>query len=72
MYLSELCGRLQQVLKEYGDMQVVRLKNSAIERVSTAPDRNYKDVESKYFYILNDLKNVEGQNTKTESKFVLL
>lgn len=72
MYLSELCGRLQQVLKEHGDMQVVRLKNSAIEGFSTASDENYKDVESNYFYILNELKNVEGQNAKTESKFILL
>lgn len=72
MYLSELCGRLQQVLKEYGDMQVVRLKNVAIEGLSTAPDGNYKDIESNYFYILNELKNVKGQNIKTESKFVLL
>lgn len=72
MYLSELCGRLQQVLKEHGDMQVVRLKNTAIEGLSTASDENYKDVESNYFYILNDLKNVEGQKAKTESKFILL
>lgn len=72
MYLSDLCGRLQQVLKEHGDMQVVRLKNVAIEGLSTAPDKNYKDIESNYFYILNEIKNVEGQNTKTESKFVLL
>lgn len=53
-------------------MQVVRLKNAAIEGLSTVPDKNYKDIESNYFYILNEVKNVEGQNTKTESKFVLL
>lgn len=72
MYLSELCGRLQQVLKEHGDMPIVKLKNVAIEGLSTAHDGNYKDIESTYFYILNDVKNVEGQNIKTESKFVLL
>lgn len=72
MYLSEICGRLQQVLKEHGDMQVVRQKIPSIEGLSSDSKLNYKNIESNYFYILNELKNVEGQNVKTESKFVLL
>lgn len=53
-------------------MPVVRLKNVAIEGLSTVSDVNYKDIDSNYFYILNELKSIEGQNVKIKSKFVLL
>lgn len=77
MYLSELCGRLQQVLKENGDMPVVRHRDFNIEGVYSDSSKNYKDIAPVYFYIYNDVKCIGMQdgaskNIKTNSKFVLL
>ena len=45
-YLSELHGRLGQILKEKGDMPVCRLKVKGIDTISTDIEKAFVDYDN--------------------------
>lgn len=56
MYLSELYGRIGQLLREHGDMKIVRLRSLKIDGIIGAELNNLIDFSSNNFGILEDYK----------------
>ena len=59
MYLSELCGRLNQILREHGDMKVVRHRNLRIDGIIRNNLNNFVDYSSENFGVISDYKQTE-------------
>ena len=66
MYLSELYGRIGQMLQEHGDMKVQRHRSLKIDGIVGTNLSSFVDFSSEDFGILNDYK-VERTNEKTFS-----
>ena len=66
MYLSELYGRIGQILKEHGDMKVQRYRSLRIDGIVGTNLSSFVDFSSEDFGILNDYK-VERTDEKTFS-----
>ena len=64
MYLSELYGRIGQMLKEHGDMKVQRDRSLKIDGIVGTDISNFVDFSSEDFGVLNDYK-VELIDEKT-------
>lgn len=64
MYLSELYGRIGQILKEHGDMKVQRNRSLRIDGITGTNISNFVDFSSEDFGVLNDYK-VERTDEKT-------
>lgn len=64
MYLSELYGRIGQILKEHGDMKVQRYRSLRIDGIVGTNLSNFVDFSSEDFGVLNDYK-VERMDEKT-------
>ena len=56
MYLSELYGRIGQMLKEHGDMKVQRHRSLRIDGIVGTNLSSFVDFSSEDFGILNDYK----------------
>lgn len=54
MYLSELYGRIGQLLREHGDMKVVRHRSLKIDGIIGTESNNFIDFSSNNFGILED------------------
>lgn len=66
MYLSELYGRIGQMLQEHGDMKVQRHRSLKIDGIVGTNLSSFVDFSSEDFEILNDYK-VERTDEKTFS-----
>lgn len=67
MYLSELYGRIGQMLQEHGDMKVQRYRSLKIDGIIGTNLSNFIDFSSNDFGVLNDYK-VERIDEKTFSE----
>lgn len=67
MYLSELYGRIGQILQEHGDMKVQRHRSLKIDGIVGTNLSSFVDFSSEDFGILNDYK-VERTDEKTFSE----
>lgn len=56
MYLSELYGRIGQMLREHGDMEVVRHRSLKIDGIVGTGLDSFIGFSSNNFGILNDYK----------------
>ena len=56
MYLSELYGRIGQMLQEHGDMKVQRHRSLKIDGIVGTNLSSFVDFSSEDFGILNDYK----------------
>jgi hypothetical protein len=56
MYLSELYGRIGQILQEHGDMKVQRDRSLKIDGIVGTNISSFVDFSSEDFGILNDYK----------------
>lgn len=54
MYLSELYGRIGQMLQEHGDMEVVRFRSLRIDGIIGTNLNNFIDFSSENFSILEE------------------
>lgn len=64
MWLSELKGRLEQLLNEHGDMRVVRERSLKIDGIIGNALEQFIDYNSECFAILKDYKcKQETDNT---------
>lgn len=54
MYLSELYGRIGQMLKEHGDMKIQRERSLKIDGIVGTNLNNFIDFSSEDFSILDD------------------
>lgn len=69
MWLSELHGRLGQLLKEYGDMQVVRFRRLNIDGIIGNTSSSFVDFTSNNFGVVVDYKQKKNdENTFEEIK----
>lgn len=64
MYLSELYGRIGQILQEHGDMKVQRHRSLKIDGIVGTNISSFVDFSSEDFGILNGYK-VEQIDEKT-------
>ena len=64
MYLSELYGRIGQMLKEHGDMKVQRHRSLRIDGIVGTNISNFVDFSSEDVGVLNGYK-VERMDEKT-------
>lgn len=64
MYLSELYGRIGQMLKEHGDMKVQRHRSLRIDGIVGTNISNFVDFSTEDFDVLDDCK-VEQIDEKT-------
>lgn len=67
MYLSELYGRIGQILREHGDMEVVRQRSLKIDGIINNTTDNFVDFTSNNFGIVVDYKQIDD-NTFKERK----
>ena len=56
MYLSELYGRIGQILKEHGDMKVQRDRSLKIDGIVGTNISNFVDFSSEDFGVLDNYK----------------
>lgn len=69
MYLSELYGRIGQMLREHGDMKVQRHRSLKIDGIVGANLDTFVDFSSNDFGILEDYKIKQiDENTFEEKK----
>ena len=69
MYLSELYGRIGQILKEHGDMEVVRFRSLRIDGIIGTNLNNFIDFSSNNFSILEEyIQKQIDENTFEEKK----
>ena len=69
MWLSELHGRLGQLFKEHGDMQVVRFRRLNIDGIISNTSNNFVDYTSNNFGVVVDYKQKQiDENTFKETK----
>ena len=54
MYLSELCGRLNQILREHGDMEVVRHRSLKIDGIVGIDLDSFVNFSSDDFSVLEE------------------
>lgn len=76
MYLSELYGRIGQILREHGDMQVVRRTSLRLDGiVSSDKESRFAYFHSGCFNILEDYKQVQHDDSfediKINTNFVI-
>jgi hypothetical protein len=69
MYLSELYGRIGQMLREHGDMKVQRHRSLKIDGIVGTGLDNFIDFSSENFGIFEDYKQKQiDENTFEEKK----
>lgn len=56
MWLSELHGRLEQILREHGDMQVVRHRSLKIDGIIGTELDNFIDYNSECIGVIEEYK----------------
>lgn len=76
MYLSELCGRLNQILREHGDMKVVRHRNLRIDGIVGIDLDSFVHFSSDDFSVLEECVQTmfpDGSfiNRKIGEKFII-
>lgn len=77
MYLSELYGRIGQILREHGDMQVVRRQSLKLDGIiSSNKERRFTYFHSGCFNILEDYKQIHHEDdsfeeVKIDTNFVI-
>ena len=76
MYLSELYGRIGQLLQEYGDMKVVRHRSLKFDGIVGTGLDNFVNFSSDDFSILKEYKQIEFPdgsivNKKSGEKFII-
>lgn len=54
MYLSELYGRIGQMLREHGDMKIQRYRSLKLDGIMGSNLNNFIDFSSEDFSILDD------------------
>lgn len=64
MYLSELYGRIGQILRECGDMKVVRCRSLKIDGIVDNESDNFVHYNSDDFIIANDYKKIDDDTIK--------
>ena len=69
MKISELKGRIEQILIEEGDMEVVRLQDIRLENLSNDVKDSFVDYSSNDFFIVDH--NILGKKfvIKTAKKY---
>lgn len=69
MYLSELYGRIGQILQEHGDMKVQRARSLKIDGIVGTNLNNFIDFSSNNFSILEEyIQKQVDENTFEEKK----
>lgn len=69
MYLSELYGRIGQILQEHGDMKVQRYRSLRIDGIVGTNLNNFIDFSSNNFSILEEyIQKQIDENTFEEKK----
>lgn len=69
MYLSELYGRIGQMLREHGDMKVQRHRSLKLDGIMGSNLNNFIDFSSEDFGVLNDYEVTQvGENTYEAKK----
>lgn len=69
MYLSELYGRIGQILQEHGDMKVQRARSLKIDGIVGTNLNNFIDFSSNNFNILEEyIQKQIDKNTFEEKK----
>ena len=69
MYLSELYGRIGQMLQEHGDMRVQRCRSLKIDGIVGTNLNNFIDFSSNNFSILEEyIQKQIDENTFEEKK----
>jgi hypothetical protein len=69
MYLSELYGRIGQILQEHGDMKVQRARSLRIDGIVGTNLNNFIDFSSNNFSILEEyIQKQIDENTFEEKK----
>lgn len=77
MYLSELYGRIGQILREHGDMQVVRRTSLRLDGViNSDKEHRFVYLYSECFNILEDYKQIHHddgsfEEVKINTNFVI-
>lgn len=76
MYLSELYGRIGQMLREHGDMKVQRERSLKIDGIVGTNLSSFIDFSSEDFGVLNDYEVTQvGENTceakKVGQRFII-
>lgn len=70
MYLSELYGRIGQILREYGDMEVVRSRSLKIDGIIGTNLNSFVDYTAKDFNICKDYVQKQIDVNQFEEKLV--
>lgn len=70
MYLSELYGRIGQMLQEHGDMKVQRLRSLKIDGIIGTNLSNFIDFSSNDFGILEDYIQRQIDKNQFETRLV--
>lgn len=77
MYLSELYGRIGQILREHGDMQVVRKTSLKLDGIiNNDKERSFVYFHSGCFNILEDYEQIyydddSSEEIKINTNFVI-
>lgn len=70
MWLSELHGRIGQILQEKGDMQVVRFRSLKIDGIVGSGVGNYVKFTTDDFSVVKDFKQYQIQDNAFINKEV--
>lgn len=70
MYLSELYGRIGQILQEHGDMRVQRYRSLKIDGIIGTNLSNFIDFSSNDFGILEDYIQRQIDKNQFETRLV--
>lgn len=70
MYLSELYGRIGQILREKGDMRVVRHRSLKVDGIIGNELDNFINYTSYDFDVLNEYKQKQLSETIVEERKV--
>lgn len=70
MYLSELYGRIGQILKEHGDMEVARFRSLKIDGIIETNLSSFVNYSSEDFTICKDYVQKQTDKNQFEEKLV--
>ena len=75
LYLSELYGRIGQILREHGDMEVARIQDEDIDGILTGMYSGFMEFDNTDFYVFqSDITEGNGESGKviaSRKRFVI-
>lgn len=70
MYLSELYGRIGQILKEHGDMEIVRFRSLRMGDIIRTNSSNFVNYSSEDFTIYKSYVQQQIDENQVEEKLI--